>query len=86
MSFFGANQQKGNMKLFSLTQYDFSVNRCDWRILVGKDDSIIRILKQFIKKYRVNTPFWRVSSRLYIPLKLAENLGQCYSLSRTNQG
>ena len=40
--FFRANRQKAKMKLFSCTQYDFSVSRCDWRILEGNEKRIVR--------------------------------------------
>ena len=40
--FFGSNQQNAGIKSFSWTQYDFSVNRCDWRILAGSDKRVVR--------------------------------------------
>ena len=41
ISFLGANKQKAGIKSCSWTQYDFSVNRCDWCILVGNEKRIM---------------------------------------------
>ena len=35
--FFWANQQNGDIKLFSWTQCEISEDRCDWHIMAGKD-------------------------------------------------
>ena len=40
--FFWANQRQVISKFFSWTQYGFSVNRCDWRILAGNEERIGR--------------------------------------------
>ena len=39
-NFFRANQEKGNINFYSWTQYDFNVNRCDWRILACDEKNI----------------------------------------------
>ena len=35
-----ANQQKGGIKIYSLTQCSLTVNECDWHILAGNDERI----------------------------------------------
>ena len=35
-----ANQQKAGTKIYSLTQCSFTVNECDWHILVENDERI----------------------------------------------
>ena len=40
ITFFWANHQQGASKFISWTQYDFSVNWCDWRILAGNKKRI----------------------------------------------
>ena len=38
--FFRANQQQAGTKIYSLTQYSLTVNKCDWYILAGNDEKI----------------------------------------------
>ena len=39
--FFPANQQKVKSEIYSLTQFDLTVNGCDWYILAGNDEKIV---------------------------------------------
>ena len=32
--FFWANQQKANSKIYSITQYDLTINGCDWQAMM----------------------------------------------------
>ena len=46
LNFFRANQRKANYKIYSSAQCNLTTNRCDWHILPGNDERIVKHSKR----------------------------------------